>query len=112
MIFTSLVLQVDHMLKLWKYMEGENATKDIMLNKEKRQNGELRFQTEGSWVSSERHSTQNFKKFKGSVSDNMVKFDSDPRHQLNCRHFPYPCLTTNKIILLPNPIKTQVVLDV
>ena len=35
-----------------------------------------------------------------------------PRHQLKCCPFPYPCLTTSKFILLPNPIKTLVVLHV
>ena len=50
-----------------------------------------------------------------AVVDNQIMFLSSiafPRHQLSCRPFPYPCLTTNKMILLPNPIKTQVVLNV
>ena len=41
MILASRVLQAHHKLRLWKSMEGENATKGKMLNIGKRQNGEL-----------------------------------------------------------------------
>ena len=64
-----------------------------------------------------RHKKQNALQFRVTrkvVDYRKTFFSSIPflRHQLNCRPFPYACLTTSKIILLPNPIKTQVVLDV